>query len=256
VELIYGYRRLFVARHLNVPLLVELREVSDIEAIVAMDIENRQRVDVSPYERARSYSRWLAAGYFNSQDELAKAFKISPAQVSRLMRLAKLPAVVVNAFANPLDLREEWGLSLGDALADECARACVIRKARSIVTLEQRPPAREVFRDLLAAAARGPKVRSKPHDRIILDDDERPLFRIREQPRAVTLLLSRERVSARCLAEIEVAVAGIMKAHGRQALRNGVECVERRPSWNLGSCGADRETTEVRLGHEAAAAAS
>jgi ParB family transcriptional regulator, chromosome partitioning protein len=51
VELIYGARRLFVARHLNIQLLVELRRLSDVEAIIAMDIENRVRKDVSPYER-------------------------------------------------------------------------------------------------------------------------------------------------------------------------------------------------------------
>jgi ParB-like chromosome segregation protein Spo0J len=51
VEIIYGARRLFVARHLNMPLQVELREMSDREALVAMDIENRLRTDISPYER-------------------------------------------------------------------------------------------------------------------------------------------------------------------------------------------------------------
>ena len=57
VELIYGARRLFVARHLSVPLLVEIREISDRDALIAMDIENRQRMDISPYERAMSYAR-------------------------------------------------------------------------------------------------------------------------------------------------------------------------------------------------------
>jgi ParB family chromosome partitioning protein len=65
VELIYGARRLFVARHLNVPLLVEMREISDRDALIAMDIENRQRTDISPYERAVSYARWLRPGHFS-----------------------------------------------------------------------------------------------------------------------------------------------------------------------------------------------
>src|SRR5688572_29010510 len=67
-ELIYGARRLFVARHINKPLLVELRDISDKEAIVAMDMENSQRQEVSPYERGRSYARWLAVGHFDSQE--------------------------------------------------------------------------------------------------------------------------------------------------------------------------------------------
>src|SRR5262245_61544618 len=63
VELIYGARRLFVARHINSPLLVEIREMTNREAIVAMDIENRQRTDISAYERGLSYARWLRTGH-------------------------------------------------------------------------------------------------------------------------------------------------------------------------------------------------
>src|SRR5690349_7685716 len=47
-ELIYGARRLLVARHLNIPLLLEVRPMSDREGLIAMDIENRQRADISP----------------------------------------------------------------------------------------------------------------------------------------------------------------------------------------------------------------
>src|SRR5262245_57838727 len=85
VELIYGARRLFVARLINQPLLVELRELSDRDAIVAMDVENRLRQDISPYERGRSYARYLQSGFFKSQDEIARSLKISASQVSRLL---------------------------------------------------------------------------------------------------------------------------------------------------------------------------
>ena len=218
-EIIYGARRLFVARHLNIPLLLELRELSDREAIIAMDIENRQRLDVSPYERGLSYSRWLAAGYFSSQEELAREFKVSQAQVSRLLKLAKLPAVVVNAFANPRDMREEWGLGLSETLSDDRTRHSTIRQARVIAALESRPPAREVFRQLLAAAAYGPKVRAKRHDDVIHDEDGRPLFRIRQQPSAIAVLLPAGEVSAKCLKEIQQAITRIMTVNRRITTR-------------------------------------
>src|SRR5580698_7585424 len=70
VELITGARRLFVARHLNQHIAVELRTMSDKEALIAMDAENRLRRDISPYERALSYSQWLRAGHFKHQDEI------------------------------------------------------------------------------------------------------------------------------------------------------------------------------------------
>ena len=77
IELIYGARRLFVARHLNKPLLVELRPLSDREAIVAMEIENRHRKDLSSYERGTSYARMLRTKQFKSQDDLARTLKVS-----------------------------------------------------------------------------------------------------------------------------------------------------------------------------------
>ena len=101
VELIYGARRLFVARHLNRSLLVDVREMSDREAIVAMDVENRQRTDISSYERGVSYARWLRNGHFGSQEDIARALRISSSQVSRLLRLAKLPSVILGAFTSP-----------------------------------------------------------------------------------------------------------------------------------------------------------
>src|SRR5581483_9588134 len=118
IELVCGARRLFVARHLNVQLLVEVREMTDRDAIVAMDMENRQRQDVSPYERGLAFACCLRSGCFGSQDELARTLKISQSKVSRLLTLARWPSVVLNAFANPLEIREGWGPEMAAALQD------------------------------------------------------------------------------------------------------------------------------------------
>src|SRR5271170_8315863 len=95
IELIFGARRLFVARHLSVPIKVELRDLTDREAIIAMGIENRQRKDISAYERGLSYRRWLKSKQFESQTEIANALKISASQVSRLLQIARLPSVIM-----------------------------------------------------------------------------------------------------------------------------------------------------------------
>jgi ParB family chromosome partitioning protein len=178
-----------------------------------MDIENRLRTDISPYERGRSYSRWLAAGYFHSQEELARELQISRARLSRLIVLAKIPAIVVRAFANPAHLREEWGLRLAHALCDERARGCITRRARSLGALKQRPSAAEVFRSLLSAAAPGPKVHPSAHLRVVRDDDGRPIFRVRHDPTSVTILLPGEHVSDCCLTQMRAAVAEVMSNH-------------------------------------------
>lgn len=76
-----------------------------------MDIENRHRLDISPYERAISYLRWLRNNHFSSQDEIARALQGSRSHISRLIKLAQLPAIVIEAFSDPANICEYWGMS-------------------------------------------------------------------------------------------------------------------------------------------------
>ena len=216
VELIYGARRLFVARHINKPLTVELRELSDKEAIVAMDIENRHRADITPYERGLSYAQWLRTGYFGSQDEIARTLKISCSHVSRLLKLSRLPTVIINAFEKPTEICEEWGLRLMEALDDPHRRDATVRKARMIGAGSQRPPSREVYRELLAASAPGRKVRAKSRDQVIKDKKGAPLFRVRHQRCSVALIVPLEKVSAECLESVCRAIALLLQQGGTE----------------------------------------
>jgi ParB family transcriptional regulator, chromosome partitioning protein len=210
VELVYGARRLFVARYLNKPLLVDVREMSDREAIIAMDIENRQRTDVSPYERAVSYARWMRNGHFGSQDDIARALKSSASQVSRLLRLSKLPSVVLNAFATPLEICEAWGLDIMDALEDPERRQRTIQAARAIGELNPRPTGKQVYRQLMVSSARGRQPKPAARVEIVRDGEGAPLFRIRQLNTSVSLVLPSEKLSAAAMAEIRSLLAGIL----------------------------------------------
>lgn len=211
IELICGARRLFVARHLKAPLVVDIREMTDRAAFIAMDIENRQRLDVSPYERGMSFARWLRAGQFKSQDDLAKALKISQSQVSRLLTLARLPAAVVNAFANPVDIREGWGPDLAEALEDPRRRQATIAKARAITELSPRPNANEVYRRLLSASSGRFRIQNRTHDEVVTDTDGSPLFRIRSLDKSISFLLPRE-ISQAVLSAVRDAVRSVLQA--------------------------------------------
>jgi ParB family transcriptional regulator, chromosome partitioning protein len=205
VELIYGARRLFVARHLDKPLLVELRDIADGEAIVAMDIENRLRRDVSPYERGRSYARFLRTGYFHNQEEMARALKISASQVSRLLKLARLPTVIVDAFGKPTDICEQWAQELTDVLADESRRARTIRRARVLAEEAPRPEAREVFRQLISETkgrARGPRNR----DEVVRDETGEPVMRIRRLTKWTSLMIPSELLTTEMMVGVRAAV--------------------------------------------------
>jgi ParB family chromosome partitioning protein len=210
-ELIYGARRLFIARHLNMQMLMEVRALTDLEGIIAMDIENRHRRDISPYERGVSYLRWLRSGQFKSQDELSRALKISASQVSRLLKLATLPAVVVAAFESPLSICETWAPELAEALEDPERRKLTCSQARAIAVANPRPPAKEVFRQLLSGGVKGRKVRSKPHDEVISDRHGKPLFRIRYQSRSIALMLSVDCVSENGLKRVIAALSSTLE---------------------------------------------
>jgi ParB family transcriptional regulator, chromosome partitioning protein len=214
IELIYGARRLFVARHINVPLLVELCELSDQEAIVAMDVENRQRRDISPYERGLAYTRWLRTGLFKSQDDIARALNVSASQISRLLKVARLPAVVVSAFESAADIREEWGSHLMDTLDDPGMRPVVVDKAREIHRTKPRPSAAEAYRELIATSIAGRKVKALMRDHIVKGQDGLPLFRVGQRRDGYILLLPRRRISGKRLDDIQSAVASILDNPG------------------------------------------
>ncbi len=228
IELICGARRLFIARHLNVPLLVEVREMTNRAAVIAMDIENRQRVDLSPYERGLSFARCLRAGYFESQDDLARALRISQSQVSRLLTLARLPSVVVNAFPNPVEIREGWGFDLERALQDTRRRQATIARARALVSSSTpRPSAVDVYQQLLDAAVTGRKVRTRPRDEVVTAEDGTPLFRIRGQKKTIAVLLPRDQVSQDTLDAVRDAVRDVLQNKSRP------DGVERSPARKL-----------------------
>jgi len=211
IEVICGVRRMFIARHLNKPLLIEIKDLSDHDAIVAMDLENRQRQDVSPYERGIGYARWLRNGYFESQEKLAMALRVSPAHVSRLLKLARLPSVVVAAFGSGVDICEGWGLQLAAILENPGTAQRVLKIAREIGAEGHRPPPREVYRQLISSSVHGKRPRKRDHDTVIKDGGGIPMFRIRHQRRAITLVLPVEKISELLLQKIQGAVVKILQ---------------------------------------------
>jgi ParB family chromosome partitioning protein len=213
-ELVYGARRLFVACHLNVHLLLEVRELTDQEAIIALDIENRQRKTLSPYERGRGYALWLRNGLFASQEELARALRISASQVSRLLRLAQLPSVIVNAFPSPLEICETWGPKLMDLWEDPEKKRLLSAAAQALGKQSQRIPAEVVFTRLLSAATEGRVVKAATktdcRHEVVEDEQGKLLFRIRQQGNNIALLLSAGVAPSWVLSEIKRELADIL----------------------------------------------
>ena len=76
-ELIYGMRRRFAAEFTHTKLKIRLTDADDAKAAVLMHIENADRQDITPMERALSFQQQLEAKIFATQDAMAEAFGVS-----------------------------------------------------------------------------------------------------------------------------------------------------------------------------------
>ena len=87
-ELIYGMRRRFACELLGKKLKLRVVEVDDAQAAVLMHIENADRQDITPMERALSFQTQIEAKVFATQDALAEAIGLSKGQVAKLLKAA------------------------------------------------------------------------------------------------------------------------------------------------------------------------
>lgn len=115
-EIIFGYRRHRACLDLGLPVLALVEQVNDKELFKEMERENRDRLNLSPWEQGRMYQQSLSEGLFASLGELSKEIGIDKGNLSKALRLAELPDVVVNAFPSPLDLQFRWAKLLNDAI--------------------------------------------------------------------------------------------------------------------------------------------
>jgi ParB family chromosome partitioning protein len=170
-EVICGARRHFAMTWLranNYPqfrYLVEVRDLTDEEAFRLADIENRDREDISDYERAVDYAEAIRLYYGGAQKAMAERLEVSPPWLSRYLTLAKLPEDVLNAFASKRDIRERHARALKPLLnAPEQADA-ILTEARYLAKTQTKAAqgqggyvdAAEVFKRLKMAAKPAPK---------------------------------------------------------------------------------------------------
>lgn len=123
-EVICGARRHFAVSWLranNYPqfrYLIEVRDLTDEEAFRLADIENRDRADLSDYERARDYLQALDLYYGGKQKAMAARLEVSEAWLSRYLHLARLPKVLVDAWPQITELKELHARILRPMLGD------------------------------------------------------------------------------------------------------------------------------------------
>jgi ParB family transcriptional regulator, chromosome partitioning protein len=93
-ELVVGERRTRAAKLLgweSIPAVV--KELSDVDAALLLLIEDQQRKDTKPLERARGCQR-LMEKFALGQEEIAKRLGVDQSTVSRLLSLLEEPAEI------------------------------------------------------------------------------------------------------------------------------------------------------------------
>jgi ParB family transcriptional regulator, chromosome partitioning protein len=126
-ELIYGMRRRFACETLGKKLKLRVVEADDVRAAVLMHIENADRQDITPMERALSFQTLIDGKVFTTQEGLAEAMNLSKGQISKLLKAASL-------------LRQG---AIGGLFPDRSA--VPVDQAYKLATLFDRPGAKEVI---------------------------------------------------------------------------------------------------------------
>lgn len=148
-EIIAGARRHWAVswlrrvEKLDVPYFVEVREMTDEQAFLLSDSENRDRQDLTDYERALDYKRALDEFYEGRVATLCQKLSLSRQHLYRLLFLADMPEVVIEALGGFLEINERMVRPLKPLLDDAGKRKEVIGRAEVIAAEQLRAKAGE-----------------------------------------------------------------------------------------------------------------
>lgn len=131
-ELVFGHRRHRACLDLGIPVLAAIwvDELGDAELFAAMDRENRERADLSPYEQGLMYQRALDEHLFPTQRQLAEKLGVSHTWVRKALIVAQLPSAVVECFRSPLEIQYRHAEELNAGLEKD--RRGVLKKAEKV----------------------------------------------------------------------------------------------------------------------------
>jgi ParB family chromosome partitioning protein len=159
-ELVYGMRRRFACEFLNARLKLRVIEADDARAAVLMHIENADRQDITPMERALSFQSQLEARIFPTQDALADAIGLTKGQVSKLVKAASLMrnATLTQLFPDKSAVPVDAAYKLATLWERPGAKEVILKAAQNLLQKERagRSPV-DLLKALLASLDRSRK---------------------------------------------------------------------------------------------------
>jgi ParB family transcriptional regulator, chromosome partitioning protein len=153
-EVIFGHRRHRACLELGIPVLATIisEPLTELELFAAMDRENRERADLSPYEQGLMYRKALDAGLYPSNRRLAEALGVSHTWVANVLTVADLPQAVIECFRTPIEIQHRHARQILEALEQD--RKGVLRRAEKQRQSEQKLSAGETVKALCRVADR------------------------------------------------------------------------------------------------------
>jgi ParB family chromosome partitioning protein len=146
-EVVCGARRHWTVAWLqknNYPqfrFLIEVRQLTDEEAFRLSDVENRDRLDISDYERALDYKSALEL-YYKTQKQMAKRLEVSEGYLSKYLDLAEMPNTISDCYADVTHIRVHHWTTIKALLKDKKQREAVMAKAAEL-SLQQSEASRQ-----------------------------------------------------------------------------------------------------------------
>jgi len=133
-ELIYGMRRRFACEFLQRPLKIRVVDLDDQKAAVLMHVENADRQDITPMERAISFTRQLREKLFRTQEELAQALQVAKGTVTKMVKAAELLDVepIARLFKDPTTIPINGAYKVAVLLSSEPQRTAVLKAAHGL----------------------------------------------------------------------------------------------------------------------------
>lgn len=146
-EIVFGHRRHRACLELGLPVMAVIDQLDDKALFAAMDRENRDRKDLSPYEQGEMYRRALDEGLYGSLRQMALDLGVDAGNVSKAIAIARLPSEVLSAFENPLVIQFRWGQRLHAAVQKDPDG--IIGRAKAIRSSPRKIASAEVLSRLL-----------------------------------------------------------------------------------------------------------
>lgn len=195
-EIIYGSRRLKACQELGIKLKILEANISDQDAVFFMDAENASREDLSLYEKARIYSKWLEEGVFATRTELAKSLGISDRWVRQLLGFLKVPMCIIESLPSLKDLTSPRADKILFLLtkyndAEERIKKSISRFRDEKAAYTADELFERLFKDLIEPKRKKNELQALETKQIVADDGEKLLTIKTSKSGRITLELNR-----------------------------------------------------------------